>query len=319
MAEDKGQTRGIRISNRIIIMLAVLIGITLLAAVFVVPKYGKVFSAYRAARAEYRSASDALESAQADNAALTQKLEELKAMSQETQDLTAEVFASAAQLEQDIIDGKSNRKICYITIDDGPYNKGKQFLELFNKYDVKATFFLSTANGNKLPDQADLTAVSMYPEYLRYGHTIGNHSYSHNYSDGGIYSSAKAFMKDINKQQKFTEEATGGYKPEIVRFPGGSSMAGSKYDAIAEALRKDGLVWIDWTVDSGDSKGGDKVNAEFVRKNVLEAAEKQKIMVILFHEWSKPSLEAMPEIIETLQEKGYIFLPLFPESAMVRK
>ena len=53
--------------------------------------------------------------------------------------------------------------------------------------------------------------------------------------------------------------------------------------------------------------------------NVKEAAAKQNIMVILFHEWSKTSLEAMPSVIEYLSGQGYIFLPLFPESVMVQK
>jgi peptidoglycan/xylan/chitin deacetylase (PgdA/CDA1 family) len=319
MAENKGQTRGIRISDRLLIVLAVLIGITLLAAVFVVPKYGKVFSAYRAARSEYKSAEKAFNTAQQENTDLKQKLEELQTMQKESEDLSAEVFTLASQLEQQINDGTSNKKICYITLDDGPYNRGKRFLELFKKYDIKATFFLTTANGNKLPDQADLTATSMYPEYLKDGHTIGNHTYSHNYSDGGIYSSTKSFMNSVNKQQKFTQDATGGYTPAIVRFPGGSSMAGSNYDSITKALNKEGLGWIDWTVDSGDSWGKEKATPELIKKNIKEAAKKQKIMVILCHEWSQASLDAMPEIIEYLDEQGYIFLPLFPESIMVQK
>ena len=319
MAENKGQTRGIRISDRLLIVLAVLIGITLLAAVLVVPKYGKVFSQYRALRSEYKAADKALKSAQESNTELTARLDEMKAVKKESDDLSAEVFSLAAKTEQDITNGTSNKKICYITLDDGPYNRGKKFLELFAKYDIKATFFLTTANGDKLPDQADLTASSMYPEYLKYGHTIGNHTYSHNYSDGGIYSSAKAFMKSVDKQQKFTQDATGGYTPSIVRFPGGSGTAGSQYDAIAEALRKEGLVWVDWTVDSGDSWGGDKVTPELIVKNIKEAAKKQKIMVILCHEWSQNSLDAMPEVIEYLDEQGYIFLPLFPESITVKR
>lgn len=319
MAENKGQTRGIRISDRLLIVLAVLIGITLLAAVFVVPKYGKVFSQYRALRSEYKAAGAALETAQEKNTELKTQLDEMKAMKKESDDLSAEVFTMAAKLEKDINDGMSNKRICYITIDDGPYNRGKKFLELFAKYDIKATFFLTTANGNKLPDQADLTATSMYPEYLKYGHTIGNHTYSHNYSEGGIYSSKNAFMKSIEKQQKFTQDATGGYTPQIVRFPGGSATAGSQYDAIAEALRKEGLVWVDWTVDSGDSWGGDKVTPELIVKNIKEAAKKQKIMVILCHEWSQNTLDAMPEVIEYLDEQGYIFLPLFPESITVKR
>jgi peptidoglycan/xylan/chitin deacetylase (PgdA/CDA1 family) len=300
--------------------LAALIGITLIAAIFVVPKYGKVFKAYMTARSEYKAAQAAYEAAEQKNSDLSQTLEELEALKTETDELTAETFKLAAQTEKDIQAGTTNKRICYITLDDGPYNKGKDFLELFNKYGVKASFFLTTANGDVLPDQADLSAKSMYPEYIKYGHTVGNHTYSHNFGAGGIYTSAESFMNSVKKQQKFTEEATdGAYTPKIVRFPGGSGEAGSISEDIKEALRKEGLTWIDWTVDSGDSWGSDDVGPELIKANIREAAKDQKIMVILCHEWSKDSLDAMPSIIKYLDKKGYIFLPLFPESVMVQK
>lgn len=320
MEEDKRQAGGIKISDTMLKALAVLIGLTLLAAVFIVPEYGKVFKAFRSARSEYKAAEAGYEAAKQKNSDLTQDLEALESMKTETDELTAEVFRLAAQTEKDITEGKSNKKICYITLDDGPYNRGKEFLELFNQAGVKATFFLTTANGDKLPDQADLSAKSMYPEYLRYGHTIGNHTYSHDYGQGGIYSDAKSFMKAVHKQQEFTEEATdGAYTPKIIRFPGGSGEAGNTADSIKEALRKEGFGWVDWTVDSGDSWGSDTVTTDLIKKNIKDAAKEQKIMVILFHEWSKDSLEAMPSIIKYLDKQGYIFLPLFPESMMVQK
>ena len=192
-------------------------------------------------------------------------------------------------------------------------------MKIFDKYDVKATFFLTTANGDHLPDQGDQTASSMYPEYLRKGHTIGNHTYSHNYNSGGIYSSASAFMKSVEKQSDFTEKATGGFRPVIVRFPGGAGMAGGNYGEITDELRANGYGWIDWTVDSSDSWGSDNTSPEKILSQVKEAAKDQDIMVILFHEWSENSQKAMPQVIEYLQKKGYIFLPLFYDSIMVEK
>ena len=295
----------------------VLACIILIAAGFIVPRFGKTFASYRTARSEYKAAEKEYATAERTNAELSQKVKEMKQMKDESERLRQKVFNLAARTEKDIEDGKSNKKICYITVDDGPYNRGKKFLELFKQYDVKATFFLTTANGDKLPDQADLSAKSMYPEYLKYGHTIGNHTYSHDYRS--VYSGSKAFMKTVEKQEKFTEEATGGYKSQIVRFPGGTGMAGSRLGTIEKALREKGYCWVDWTVDSGDSWGKDKVNSSLIKSNVLAATKKQNIMVVLFHEWSQPTLDALPEIIDGLREKGYIFLPLFPESMMVEK
>lgn len=313
----KTEKQDIRIDVRLLIAAALLVAVLLGCAVFVAPKYGSVFAAYREQHAAYKAASADLKAAQQENADLSQNLAELQELDKQASDTRDEVFKLAAQLEQDIADGKTDRRICYLTFDDGPYNRGKKFLEILHKYDIKATFFLSTANGNKLPDQADITAESQYPEYVKYGHTIGNHTYSHNYSADGIYKNAETFLADVRKQEEFTEKAANGYKTRIVRFPGGTGNAGAKLESIEDALRKEGYGWINWTVDSGDSAGGDKVTASSVKSSVLGAAKDQKIMVPLFHEWSQKSLEALPEIIETLDSQGYIFLPLFPESMMV--
>ena len=319
MAKTKREANGIKISGKIIVVIAVLVLLLLAAGVYIAPKFGGTFSEYRAARSEYKAAKKELSAAQAANNDISRILGDKQKAKDESDKLSRKVFSAAAALEKDIQAGKSKKKICYITIDDGPYNRGLKYLEIFNKYDVKATFFLTTANGDKLPDQADITASSRYPEYLKYGHTIGNHTYSHDYQNGGIYSDTGAFMKAVEDQRKFTEEAAGGYSPVIVRFPGGTSMAGDRLGDIEDALREKGYVWADWTVDAGDSWGSDRANSALIKSNVMAATKEQNIMVVLFHEWSQPTIDVMPEIIEGLQEKGYIFLPLFPESMMVQR
>ncbi len=319
MGETKGEARSFRVNRYVLMAVGVIIALILLALIYVIPGYGKVFSAYMEQSKAYHAANSDLKEAQDQNAELVSRIEELEQIKGDADAVRDEVFTKAAKLEQDIINGNSDKKICYITIDDGPYKRGNDFIELFNKYDIKATFFLSTANGDKLPDQGDLTARSMYPEYLKYGHTIGNHSYSHNYNTGGIYKNTKSFISDIEKQQEFTAEATGGYKPQIIRFPGGTGMAGSNLESIQEALREKGYGWIDWTIDSGDSWGSDKATVKTIKKNVIDASKKQKIMVILFHEWSANTVKALPDIIDKLTEEGFIFLPLFYDSAMVNK
>lgn len=317
--ERKPDGGKIRIDNRLIIALAVLVLASIVMAIVLLPGAGKTISEYRKVKSANKAAELDLNAAKDENARLLNELDELKQMKTDIPALEKEVFELASKLEKDIVDGKSDKKICYITLDDGPYNRGNKWIELFNKYDIKATFFLTTANGNKLPDQADIKASAMYPEYLKYGHTIGNHTYSHDYNQGGIYRSAGAFMEAVSKQEKFTEESTGGYKTTIVRFPGGTSTAGSNSEEIKAALRKQGYGWVDWTVDSGDSSGASDLSADKIVKTVKKAAKSQDIMVILCHEWSQNSLDAMPEIIEYLKEQGYVFLPLFYDSVMVQK
>lgn len=319
MGENERQVKRGSWGNIILIAVGIVAVAVIACAVIVVPRYGRVLKQYMSYSSELRESRQALAKAQQRSSELLAERDELQALDAEAQSLQAEAFKYAAELEKAISNGGSSKRICYITIDDGPYARGNSFLEIFDRYDVKASFFLTTANGDMLPDRGDVSASSMYNEYLRRGHTLGNHTYSHNYGAGGIYSSADAFMDSVNKQTRFTEKATGGYKPVIVRFPGGSGTAGSVLGDIEDALTKKGYGWIDWTVDSGDSWGEGETSPKQILKRIKKAAKDQKIMVILFHEWSANTEKAMPQVIEYLDEQGYIFLPLFYDSMMVEK
>ena len=319
MGETKGKGRKSNGENIVLILTAVLMLAVLVLAVHVAMHLGGTVSEYRKQSAELKAVRKELKEAQKERDALLEARRKLEFDDSKVEGVRRETFALAAQLEKDIKAGRNSNRICYLTIDDGPYYHGKKILEILDRYDVKATFFLTTANGNRLPDKAELSAASMYPEYLRYGHVIGNHTYSHDYGSDGIYRSAGAFMEDVQKQERFTEKSTGGYRPQIVRFPGGRATAGGTLGDIEDALREKGYGWTDWTVDSGDSWGRDKASPQLIMKQVKKAAKDQKIMVILCHEWSRDTEKALPEMIEYLEGKGYIFLPMFYESQMVYK
>ena len=319
MGETKGKGRKSSGGNILLILALILIIASSALAVYIIPHIGRTFSEYSEQRAALKELRAELKEEQAKRDAKLKDKQALELDDEEIEEIRTETFALAAQLEADIKAGRNKNRICYLTVDDGPYYRGKKMLEILNKYDVKATFFLTTANGDRLPDNAQYSAASMYPEYLRYGHTIGNHTYSHDYGEGGIYRSASAFMKDIKKQEDFTSDATGGFRPTLVRFPGGRATAGGTLGDIEEALRDGGYGWADWTVDSGDSWGTSDVSPKLIMKQIKSAAKDQKIMVILCHEWSSNTEKALPEMIEYLEDKGYIFLPMFYESSTVYK
>jgi peptidoglycan/xylan/chitin deacetylase (PgdA/CDA1 family) len=69
--------------------------------------------------------------------------------------------------------GNTGQNLVALTFDDGPTEPTtRQVLELFDKYSVKATFFVSGANALKHPD--------IIKEIIARGHSIGNHSFHHN-------------------------------------------------------------------------------------------------------------------------------------------
>ena len=191
---------------------------------------------------------------------------------------------------------KSSGKKVYLTFDDGPSSNTDQILDILKDYDVKATFFVV---GN-----TDERSVKAYQRIVEEGHTLAMHSYSHKYDE--IYESKEAFARDLNSLQEYLYETTGVW-PRIYRFPGGSSNTVSKVDMqeLIEYLTDIGITYFDWNVASGDAVSR-TLPAETIVNNCLSGIEKQKESVILMHDASNKgtTIEALPQIIEAIQEQG---------------
>ena len=65
-----------------------------------------------------------------------------------------------------------NEKSVYLTFDDGPIPEVTPWvLELLEKHNIKATFFMVGDNIKKHPDE--------YRMVVEHGHRIGNHTFNH--------------------------------------------------------------------------------------------------------------------------------------------
>ena len=248
----------------------------------------------------------------AEKEALTGEIQGLKAAVAEQKDLPQAIqrqkeegFRQLGELEQKIKAGESTQKIAYLTFDDGPYdNTTEAILDVLKEKGVHATFFL-----RHRPDH-----VAQIRREIREGHTLANHSYSHKIK--AVYQSADSCIREIRDQQEWLTE-TVGVTPQIYRFPGGSPTAGSKKQAIAAALAADGLGSVDWNCATGDGLPG-ALTTEKAYQNAIGSVGEQKIVVMLMHDYSTATLEALPEIIDTLKAEGYLLMPLFRESVMIR-
>lgn len=164
-----------------------------------------------------------LETITAENEGLTAQVEALrtetaeqKALPEAIQKQKDEGFRLLGELERQIRAGESDKRIAYLTFDDGPYdNTTDAILDILKEKGVHATFFL-----RHRPDH-----VAQIQREIREGHTLANHSYSHKIK--AVYQSADSCIKEIRDQQKWLTE-TVGVTPEIYRFPGGSPTAGNK-------------------------------------------------------------------------------------------
>ena len=206
---------------------------------------------------------------------------------------------------------KSSGKKVYLTFDDGPSSNTDQILDILKDYDVKATFFVV--------GKTDERSVKAYQRIVEEGHTLAMHSYSHRYDE--IYESKEAFARDLNSLQEYLYETTGVW-PRIYRFPGGSSNTVSKVDMqeLIEYLTDIGITYFDWNVASGDAASR-TLPAEMIVNNCLSGIEKQKESVILMHDASNKgtTIEALPQIIEAIQEQGDAeLLPITDETVPVQ-
>lgn len=226
-----------------------------------------------------------------------------------------EYFNSIKLLEDKILAGESKAKIAYLTFDDGPYYNTYKVLDILDKYDVKATFFTISINGEYCHDKKNENCYKLYNEYIRRGHTIANHTYTHGIKTG-LYSSTEAFMDAVRRQEELIKEQTGGYETKILRFPGGSSTAKNLKEPIIEQLRSKGYGWVDWTAQDGDGKGGRTTEEMW---NMFTSSINSNIEVVLLHDYNQTTTNLLPSIIEYLQKNDYILLPLFYESNMIKK
>ena len=226
-----------------------------------------------------------------------------------------ELFAEAKKLEDKIIAGESKAKIAYLTFDDGPYYTTYKFMDVLDQYNVKATFFTQSGNGQYCYDNKSANCFDLYKEYAKRGHTIANHTYTHAIFRG-LYSSTNVFIEAVDKQHEHIKEYSGGYVPNIMRFPGGSSTAGGLKQSIIAQLRERGYGWVDWTAQDGD--GGD-LQSSTEAWGKFKSSINQDIEVVLMHDYNRYTLAILPDAIEYLQNNGYILLPLFYESNMINK
>ena len=199
-----------------------------------------------------------------------------------------------------------DEKVVYLTLDDGPSYLTPQFLEVLDRYNVKATFFVTGQN----PDY-----LYLIKEAYDRGHTIGLHTYTHDYAS--VYASVDSFFNEIYSIGAVVQQQI-GYMPCFIRFPGGSTntISDDYCPGIMDVLRYEvqarGFQYYDWNCSSGD--GGSNTNvAELAAQG---ASSPYATTILLSHDANgkEATLLALPAIIEFYLSYGYEFRPLNRET-----
>ena len=178
---------------------------------------------------------------------------------------------------------RSESKVC-LTFDDGPnpYWTSK-VLDLLDRYNVKASFFILGKYAERHP--------GIVKDIFDRGHTVGNHSYSHPKTPPGDFAKAEAVINNI------TGEPTRFIRPphlnaSLCRDYGPSNVQVINSDVFPQDYQSQAQNIID-----------------FVEKNTKNGS------IILLHDGSQrePELKtrpeqmftALPRIIEILQNKEF--------------
>ncbi|SCZ78423.1 polysaccharide deacetylase family protein [Pseudobutyrivibrio xylanivorans] len=198
----------------------------------------------------------------------------------------------------------------YLTFDDGPSENTEAILDILDDYNVKATFFVV---GKDIDTYGDA-----YRRIVDDGHTIGMHSFSHNYSK--LYQSEDSFVTDYNKIHDLILDTT-GVDTKLYRFPGGSSnkVSNTSMSVFINYLNSVGATYYDWNIASGDATS-QAFTADELVDNVMSDVVKYKTSVVLLHDASNKNatVEALPRLIESLNEAGAVILPITDETEIIQ-
>jgi peptidoglycan/xylan/chitin deacetylase (PgdA/CDA1 family) len=189
-----------------------------------------------------------------------------------------------------ISNGSLQEKRIALTFDAGSDAVGIGILDVLNKHNIKATFFLTGSWVVKYPSLAKRIAED--------GHDIGNHSYSH---PDAVKISATRFKQDIIKAEEAIKKATGTSPQPYFRFPFGSYNSA----ALKTAGQAGYPYSIQWSLDTIDWK---QPTAEVIISRIKTGASNGDI--ILMHIGGINTPAAVDQVIPWLKSQGYQLVPL---------
>jgi peptidoglycan/xylan/chitin deacetylase (PgdA/CDA1 family) len=176
-----------------------------------------------------------------------------------------------------------------LTFDDGPHPATtQQILQILRRYGVKASFFLVGTQVEKFPNLARAEMGA--------GHTVGNHTFHH----VCLTKIPSEYVADEIKACGDVLRNVTGIAPRFFRPPGGDYNP-----MVANIANRLGYTIALWTDNSGDSTSPPK-------DKLLDKALRRATPggIILMHDGIKQTVEVLPELIETLKQRGYTFVTL---------
>jgi peptidoglycan/xylan/chitin deacetylase (PgdA/CDA1 family) len=176
-----------------------------------------------------------------------------------------------------------------LTFDDGPTpGFTAEVLQIFERAGVRATFFVVGEDLERWPGESRALVEA--------GHELGNHSYSHRTL---VLKGPSSVRSEVVRTDSLIRAA--GYTGEIHFRP----PYGKKLFVLPWVLSRLGTKTVMWDIEP-ESFGAVARDPVRLREHVLERVAPGSIILLHpFFESRRPTLEALPALIEELQKEGY--------------
>ena len=177
---------------------------------------------------------------------------------------------------------KQNRQVV-LTFDDGPTELTPLFLDLLNRYEVKAIFFCIGRQ------------IAQYPQIVQRikdeGHLIGNHTYSH--TPKNCFASSAVMTQEIQQTDALLAQL--GIVTPYFRPPYGVTNP-----HIAKAAKRMGKIVVGWDIRSLDTVIKDETR---LWSRVVSKLTQGNI--ILMHDTSERTLHVLEQLLKYLKANDY--------------
>ena len=182
---------------------------------------------------------------------------------------------------------RTEERVAWITIDDGPSDDTLAMLDLLDARGVKATFFV-------VADRA-CTRPALVQEMLRRGHSIGNHSTAHPAAWFWALGPRRMSREIEGAQAALTRIA--GVAPRWFR-----AVVGMSNPFVAAPLARLGLTRVAWS-----ARGYDAVERDPARVSARILSRLAPGAIVLLHEGSPHgrNLEIVARVLDDLAARGY--------------
>jgi len=185
-----------------------------------------------------------------------------------------------------------------LTFDDGPLRAySKMVLDALDAECTKATFFVVGRMAVADPDMAK--------EYIRRGHTVGTHTWSH--ANLANLTPLRA-LREIELGFSAVQHAVGKPIAPFFRFPYLSYS-----NSMATHLQNRNIATFSIDIDSKDYRTRDP---DTVYRRVLAELARTRKGIILFHDIQPSTARALPGLLAELKARGFRIVHMRPKASV---